>query len=98
MCKIEPKLKLHYIANEENKIKVIEPGQEITTCLCNENEEIMELREMILNCVGLYSSFFEESDFEELGGSYERIIENTNKLEDQQRMLYEHKDIECIFE
>ena len=98
MCKIKPKIKLHYIVNEESTIKILEPGQELTTCLCNENEEIMELREMILNCVGLYPSFFEESDFEELGGSYERIIENTNKLEDQQRILYEHKDIECIFE
>ena len=97
ICKSDPEIKLRYIENEENIINVIMP-QDDTTILVNIENEVMELREMLLNCVGLYSTFFEQSDFEELGGSYSRIIENTDKLEEQQRILYEHGDIECMYE
>ena len=97
ICKSDPEIKLRYIANEENIINVIMP-QDDTTISVNIENEAMELREMLLNCVGLYSTFFEQSDFEELGGSYSRIIENTDKLEEQHRILYEHGDIECMYE
>ena len=98
LCKILPKLKLRYIANENNEINIIDPNVYVNSQNDDDMYEIVELREMVLNCVSLYASVFEQSDFENLGGSLSRIIENTDKLEQHQRELYEYKDIECIFE
>ena len=97
ICKTDPEIKLHYIANENNNIIVIK-REEYEARTTTVEGEIMELREMIMNCVSLYSSFFEEPSFEELGDLYLRTMENVNKLEEQQRLIYEHKDIECIFD
>ncbi len=100
LCKMLPKVRLRYTADEDNAINIIDPNvyENMESENDDDNDEIMELREMVLNCVSLYASFFEQSDFENLGGSLSRIIENTDKLEQHQRELYEYKDIECIFE
>lgn len=61
------------------------------------NYEILELGEMLINCISHYASVFEQSDFENLGGPMSRIIENTEKIEKLQKQLYEYQDLMAMF-
>jgi len=61
------------------------------------NYEILELGEMLVSCISHYSSVFEQSDFENLGGPMTRIIENSEKIEILQKKLFEHQDLEAMF-
>ena len=63
----------------------------------DENYETLELGEMLITCITHYASVFEQSDFENLGGPMTRIIENTGKIEEIQKTLYDYKDLEAIF-
>ena len=59
--------------------------------------ETLELGEMLITCITHYASVFEQSDFENLGGPMNRIVENTEKIESLQKTLYEYRDLEAIF-
>ena len=63
----------------------------------NNNYETLELGVMLITCISHYASAFEQSDFENLGGPMNRILENTEKIEAMQKILYEYRDIESIF-
>lgn len=75
--------------NNNNQIQITEE---------EENDyETLELGEMLINCISYYSSVFEQSDFENLGGPMTRIIENTENIEKIQKELYEYQDLEAMF-
>ena len=95
---------LEELVNEEETLmqNAINTNSETTTTDetnngTNNNYETLELGEMLITCITHYTSVFEQSDFENLGGPMNRIIENTEKIEAMQKTLYEYRDIEAIF-
>jgi hypothetical protein len=103
MCKLSPNIKLRYISDETTQILQIrghentESNDQEENATNDENYETLELGEMLINCITHYASVFEQSDFENLGGPTTRIIENTGKIEEIQKTLYDYKDLEAIF-
>ena len=103
MCKLSPNIKLRYISDETTQILQIrdhentESNDQEENATNDENYETLELGEMLITCITHYASVFEQSDFENLGGPMTRIIENTGKIEEIQKTLYDYKDLEAIF-
>lgn len=103
MCKLSPNIKLRYISDETTQILQIrdhentESNDQEENATNGENYETLELGEMLITCITHYASVFEQSDFENLGGPMTRIIENTGKIEEIQKTLYDYKDLEAIF-
>lgn len=92
---------LQQVVNEEETL-IQHANSENTTIdqinrVTNNNYEILELGEMLITCITHYTSVFEQSDFENLGGPMNRIVENTEIIENMQKTLYEYRDLESIF-
>ena len=95
---------LQQVVNEEETLiqNAINTNSETTTTRetndgINNQYEVLELCEMLITCITHYASVFEQSDFENLGGPMNRIVENTEKIESLQKILYEYRDLEAIF-
>lgn len=91
---------LNEVIHEESKIDTSNTenstNNEVTENTEN-NYETLELGEMLINCISHYSSVFEQSDFENLGGPMNRILQNTDNIEQLQKQLYEYQDLEAMF-
>lgn len=89
---------LQQVVNEEETLMQDTNNENTTTDdEINNQYEILELGEMLITCITHYASVFEQSDFENLGGPMNRIVENTEKIESLQKILYEYRDLEAIF-
>ena len=89
---------LQQVVNEEETLMQDTNNENTTTNdEINNQYEILELGEMLITCITHYASVFEQSDFENLGGPMNRIVENTEKIESLQKILYEYRDLEAIF-
>ena len=82
LCKVEPAIKL----------RCYEEGERL------ENYEILELREMLINCINEPHEIINLDEFDEMGAPEDIILLRNQEIDELKQLIMSYQDVYAIYE